>query len=247
MCNKTKAVYRYNLQTVSKPVGIFYLVVFLILLFFSLTAFLTSGSSQVTGIEFSTIIFLFVLALVDFRENFEVLNQFGTSRKSIYFGKVLSFSTLGLVITLIDRLVAFLVPTVTKFIDNFMYESFFNVMYEHKFQDMEALPKALLPLLLAFSMYMAALSAGTFLSVLFYRTNRIGRIAIAAGIPIFIFVALPIIMTYIYTTKLSKVFMNLLELTLSTPLRASITFLSGALLIGTITYFVVKKATLKGK
>lgn len=247
MINKTKAVYKYNITTSARPLGIYYFIVLMIIISFAIIALISSGNTHVSGIEFATVIFLLVLALADFRENFEALNQYGLSRKSIYVGKVLAFGSLALAAAFIDRLLVIAVEKITSPMENFLFGSFFTTMYETSFAKLNFWSENLLALLLSFSAYLALLSSGTFISAVFYRSNRIGKIAIAAGIPIFIFVAVPVIGAYIYTSKLAKVFTKLLEISLSTPARASVSFLLGAIILGVITYPIVMRTTLKGK
>lgn len=247
MKNKAKAVYKYNMSTCARPMVVYYSIVLMIIIFFTIIALLTNGTTQVSGVEFATVIFLFVMALADFRENFEALNQYGTSRKTIYLGKVLSFVSLALIASVIDRLLILIGSKVTSPISNYEFGSFFGTMYENKFAQMNFWSEQFMIILLSFSSYLALLAAGTFLSVVFYRSNRIGKIAVAAGIPIFIFVAVPVLAAYIYTTKLAKTLMKVLEMTLSTPARASVTFLLGAIAFGVITYPIVRRATLRGK
>jgi hypothetical protein len=247
MRSKTKSVYKYNIMTCAKPMGIYYFMVLMIITFFVVIALFSSGSTHVSGVEFATVIFLLVMALADFRENFEALNQYGMSRKTIYKGKVLAYSSLALAAAIIDRIIVIAASKITSSLENFIFGSFFTTMYESFFDKLNFWSENLLALLLSFSAYLALMSFGTFLSAVFYRSNRIGRIAIAAGVPIFIFVALPIIAAYVFTTNLANLITKFIDFTLSTPLRTSATCLLGAIILGVISYPIIVRATLKGK
>ena len=196
MIMNSKSVYKYQLNDIKKPILVFDLVIacIFVLIFLSTgTKLLTInsleiGPGSVSGLELASVIFLFVGGLNMFRETFRLSMQNGVSRKSIWSGTVLSFLTVGGGMALID--------TVTRLVGvNFAsrYNVEFQGLYDLLCADRSAknsmIQNAFEGFLLNFCFYMAALAIGYFITVGYYRMNKIAKIIVSIGVPgLYIFV-----------------------------------------------------------
>jgi len=197
-----KSVYKYQLDNFSKSILIYYLVIACVfgLIFFGIaTSFVTikmdfaestNSGLNISGFEFASVVFLFVGGLNMFRETFRLSMQNGVSRKSIWSGTALSFLTVGGGMALID--------TVTRLVGvNFAsrYNVEFQGLYDLLCADRSAknsmIQNAFEGFLLNFCFYMAALAIGYFITVGYYRMNKIAKIIVSIGVPGFYIFVLP--------------------------------------------------------
>lgn len=221
MSSKIKSVYKYNLFTQIKPVTFYYSIALFLIIFTFILNLFGSFKLNINGFEFATFIFLFVVSLVDFAENFNMLSINCVSRKNIFIGKVLSFASLSLAMAFIDRLIVGLTYLMSDLGEINMFGSaiddIFTALSPNVFlANVEAI-------LISFSSYISVIVFGTFLSILFYRANKAIRVLIAAGVPIFIVIFLPIILGLAADTDAGSNILDFIIKLLSTPLSFTLT------------------------
>ena len=207
-----RASYRYQLADHKKSILIFYLVFVCAYLAMAICLAVFSAkygiasTGSISGLEFTTTIFLFVSGLNAFKENFGMLTQNGVSRRSILVGRILVIATVSLFVALMDKIWYFAGLGLSKlFRDAIDCTMFVDMLYERSavlspfaFQ-MEAL-------VFNFAMYMAVFSVGYFITVLFYRMNKAGKIIVGAGVPVFFLIILPIIDEQFFACAISTKF-----------------------------------------
>lgn len=200
---QTKASFRYQLNDFKKQVMVYYFVLVLLIIFLVLGIGLVfsvsegSGSATSTavgfsGIEFGTIIFLFVCGLNSFREAFRMLIQNGSSRRRIFAGRILAFITVSIGMAFINTVVLFLGKFLATKRDNFEFSGLYELMYPGR-----AAEGALLMygkgFLLNVSMYLAIIALGYFIRIAYYRMNKAAKIAVSIGVPSLFIYGLPML------------------------------------------------------
>ena len=83
---RIKTAVRYQINDYIKPVLIYYFSIFCLTLLFGMIPLIFGGNGRfsLTGIEFITSIFMFVLGLYSFKEVFLMMLQNGISRKQCF-------------------------------------------------------------------------------------------------------------------------------------------------------------------
>jgi hypothetical protein len=164
--NKVLKVYRYQLKESLSAVAIFYLAVLIVAVFLSM---LDGGSSS--GFEFASAIFIFVLGLNSFKSSFRFLQFLGVTRKCFFAGSLLALLTVAAGMTVVDlilgRLFAQLHP----------YTTLFAQSYERG--------SLLLQLAWEFALLGMFALIGFFITILYYRCNKILKIVISLS-PVYI-------------------------------------------------------------
>ena len=97
-----KSAIKYQLYNVKKAVMIFYFVIY-VLIILSSTHFV-----RISGLEFATIIFIFIVGLNWFKESFKILIQNGVSRLTQYKAMTISAVILATGLSIIDVINRFL-------------------------------------------------------------------------------------------------------------------------------------------
>ena len=197
--------FQYQIKDVTRTVVIYYIVVVCVLVLSNALAavavsmygaggMVTLGSN--TGFVFAvSVIFLFVLGLNTFKENFGMLLQNGCSRKSVFWGRNLTAATLALCMGLADTLLSGLASVVMRGVSgaNYYGAVFSIASPTGAFSQMSVPLQILLGIPLNVAAYLFYITLGYFITILFYRLNRTGKILVGAGVPVFVFIVLPVI------------------------------------------------------
>lgn len=209
-----QAAYRYQLADSKKAVPYFYGIIFL--LFLTLTVGITSvgissDATVVSGMDTITPVFLFVAGLNSFKESFLMMLQNGVSRKTMFCSKLLAALTIAGAMAAIDNLILLAGGAFSK---NFENVSFLSV-YEPLYLDVGAQQS---PLLLHLHIYLydvllyfCLFCAGLLITMLFYRLNKMGKVAVGAGVPVFLTFIYPIVDTFLFRGKISAAILRLFD------------------------------------
>lgn len=105
---KMKAMIKYEQATKLIPIGIFYAIQYGIVLFIALMVALGTGSLKHFGsnlLEINTFVFVGVVGVLGFKEDFKMFIQHGFTRKYIFGAVMASFAFVSAVMALVDTAV----------------------------------------------------------------------------------------------------------------------------------------------
>jgi hypothetical protein len=228
---KLKASYKYQLFNHFSPIIIYYIIVIALYSFltvniasapvYSITrdssgrimsaTHVTATSIGFSGTSAATVIFLFIVALNSFKEIYKMQMQNGLSRKTILISRTLVSLTVAAGLAVIDELVLLIFEASTSSTGhNIVYSTLLNQYYETGLSEIMPATIHLESVIYDFFLFLGFMAAGYFLTLLFYRLNKIGKIAVGAGVPILIFVIIPIIDYSITDHKINQTFFRLL-------------------------------------
>lgn len=248
-----RASYRYQIADHKKSILVFYLVIFCIyaLMGMSISVMIKGNGGtygSISGLEISTVVFLFVTGLNTFKENFGMLTQNGISRRSLMVGRLLVMLTVCLFMTLLDRIWFFCGAWLHHvFGDSINAAMLMDMMY-NRAKDVSTLRLHMEALAFNFSLYFAAMSVGYLITVVFYRLNKIWKTILGAGLPIFFLILLPLLDAQVFRGLISYYLgscaMKFFGFTSGNPLYAVLSFLviSAVALLG--AWFVMRRAPL---
>ncbi len=105
--NKLKSAVLYEYSTKIKAMGIFYLIQYLIVaLIFAIVAICTEGNETGSNtLEFSSVVFVSVIGVLGYKEDFKALIQNGYTRKYIFGATICMFTLLAGTMALIDTII----------------------------------------------------------------------------------------------------------------------------------------------
>lgn len=258
----SKSVYKYQLNDFKKSIMVFYLVIacVFVLIFFSIGTMLFTINFEVSesersvfrisSLEFASIIFLFVGGLNTFREAFRLSMQNGVSRKSIWTGTVWTFFTVGGGMALIDTVIRMGLVNLVASRYNVKIQGLYDFLYSERSMHNGMLQNAFEGFLLNFCLYTAALAIGYFITVAYYRMNKIAKILVSIGVPgLYIFV-LPFADALLFKGALTNAFVKAIlfsfgganggnpYVAMGSGLLISVVFLG-------LTYLMVRRAPIK--
>jgi hypothetical protein len=265
---KLKAAVRYYLNDFKKPTILFYgilMVLFLLQLMIATLVHEDPGSSS--GMEFASTIFLFVAGLNAFKAQFRLFLQNGMSRRTLYTGFVAGLLILAAAMTVIDLAFGWFRGLFAPY--QTMYMDRFGSLYANK-NNLNALADGLLWSFLA---YVTAGMTGFMITSLYYRMSKAWKLAVSIGVPMLVFIGIPLIdglytkgaitafginiLAFAFgfgiTIDLSNGFAGLLakffrDLENGIPLypyRAILFSILSIAVTGTVSFLLIRKATIK--
>lgn len=243
---KLKQSMRYHLREFYRASMVYYIVIaVLIVLMFILKAALRSNSVNMTGMDSSTVIFLFVLGLNAFKSPFGLFLQSGISRRTLWVDVVLSSVIVAVSLAVVDNLLPFL------FRDSLNYSTSFMNTY----QGGGRFTFSFLGLSWTALINLFAMMFGFFLTTLFYRMNKPLKVLVSVGVPLVFFVLMPMAEVFIpsfnfltwlldaYTWCMGISFFGIYGEV--APMRALATLGIGSVVMMGLSYLLVFRAKLK--
>ncbi len=145
-----------------------------------------SSTGVVGGISSATPIFLFVLGLCTFKENFQMLLQNGVSRKSVFWGHGLAAVCIALGTTIIDFILGALAQLLFRAGLGAAAVGWEMITASSSNAAGLGMFAAIVQ---SFCTYLFCICLGYFITILYYRLSRTGKIIISVGVPVFLMVA----------------------------------------------------------
>jgi len=186
-----KPAIKYQLRDFVKGVGIFYLVIYLIILFlYVLVAVqINDSDSNISGLETATFIFLFVAGLNSFKNTFKLFLQNGLSRKTLFVSFSIAALAIAFFMDVVDSINHLLLQVIMP------SQSIFDQIYSVKYVSQPSYVRFFDKFVWFLFLYVAMLFLGYFVTSLYYRMNKWQKLAISIGVPVFLFMILPLIDT----------------------------------------------------
>ncbi len=244
---RIKSVIKYNLSEMKTSIMVFYVVIAAVMALIGFSFIMMSGNNTNVnsgGTEAATVIFIFVVGLNSFKNNYLFLSTNGISRKTQFMGFVSSAFIICVILSVIDGIYSNILP---QFIN---YESMFYQLY---YTWADVLPKIqgiMTGFIWSISLYFLAVASGYFITILYYRMNKILKIAVSITVPSVMFVVLPIVDGNYAEGKISNFLWNAMR-TLGgftvemNPFTGVLSMTAGAVIILGLAYLLVRKAGVK--
>lgn len=192
---RIKSAYRYQLFELKKPVIIYYIVIVALLIITAISQTILErhgfNFSYMGGFDGATVIFLFVCGLNAFKQPFHMFLASGISRKTMFWSSVAAFGTVSVGMALLDGIINGIMSSF------FRYDSLFAGTFRDRYGIAGGtgitLPMVAEGFVWAIFCYMAAAIVGLFITTAYYRMNKPLKLAISIGIPVMLFIILPIV------------------------------------------------------
>ncbi|HEY5585198.1 MAG TPA: hypothetical protein VIK78_12010 [Ruminiclostridium sp.] len=244
---RLKSVIKYNISETKYRVLIFYGILAAIMALIGCSQiFLTKEDiiSQSSGFELPTIIFLFVLGLNSFKQNYLFLSTNGITRKEQFYGFLISSIPIVAVMGAID--IAF--GNILMQLSN--YNSLFNMIYEGWVIDTAKPIIILVAFIWSTVLCLFAIVLGYFITTSYYRMSKMMKVIVSIGVPALFFNILPLIDSVFTNGKVlgwfEMLFISLAGLKNGyNPLTGIVSLLIGASVLAGLAFLLVRRAPVK--
>lgn len=178
---KALKVAKYQILSSIGAIRIYYFIYLLVLLFVSTSIVTTDGRFHSSGLDFSTMIFLFVVGLNSFKSTFLLTQANNISRKLFFKGLIIAvfpitftMSMIDLAINRVQNIFAKCATTYDMIYGNFrILESSINWTQLNDFKTLFG------TIIWQFAIYSAILIMGILISLCYYRSNKIMKVVIS--------------------------------------------------------------------
>ncbi|PKM86992.1 MAG: hypothetical protein CVU87_10530 [Firmicutes bacterium HGW-Firmicutes-12] len=184
-----KTAIKYKIWENKRPLMIYYGIIYTILVASALA--ITSadnGSISVSGIEFASMIFIFISGLNYFGETFRMFLQNGLSRKTLFISFVFSIIPITAFMAILDSINSLIMGYITNY--KSLYLQFYHPRYVESSGTGLQFFEGILWSLFAYAM-LAML--GVFITTLYYRMDKKQKLVVSIGFPLLLFVVLPML------------------------------------------------------
>lgn len=202
---------KYQLYETKRPIIIFYVVILSVILI-SMTAHILFPdkiiiSGNMNGFELTTMIFLFIAGMNSFRETFRMSIQNSVSRKTMFVSRLISTGIIGAGMALVDRILLSLGKLLQPENPSFAITSLHEVLYQ-RFDG--GFLNVIEGLLFTVASYIMIFLLGYFITVAYYRMNKGCKIAVSIGVPVSLFVIMPMLDALVFNHEIIRFFEKLI-------------------------------------
>jgi|BioPla2DNA2_1021312.scaffolds.fasta_scaffold42341_2 hypothetical protein len=178
---KALKVAKYQILSTIGAIKIYYFIFLLVLLFFSASVTVSDGSFSSSGLDISTIIFLFVVGLNSFKTTFFFTQANNISRKVFFKGLIIAVFpitfTMSIIDLVINRVLNISVKCVTTY--DMIYENIRIAESGINWTQSNDLKTLFGTIIWQFAIYSAIFIIGIFISLCYYRSNKIVKVIIS--------------------------------------------------------------------
>ena len=240
---KLQTAIRYECLTSVKYIWIFYTIMLSIVAVVFITLKLCLGNNEnisMSALENSSIIYIGILGVMGFTEDFKMLIQNGFTRKYIFISTISMFMFIAAVLAFFDTIIGSVAPLVMT-----EYKNFFGLIYGIKNQ-------YLLNWLLLFLTYTFVSSVTYFFVVLFNKIGKYFFIAFMVALGIILGFIVPLLFVYVIPENvIQNIFTFLSRIAGFTSdgtinyLYPIVSLIIGSGIFGGITYLILRRTELK--
>ncbi|WP_322181843.1 hypothetical protein [Neglectibacter caecimuris] len=254
--------FRYQLFSHKKDLLVYYLI----LVGMQVLAYLVSipltlvsagnGGLVITsssGISAISCIFLLVAGICSFRESFSMALQNGVSRRNLFFGRLCASAALCLIMAMIDE-ASTLLLRLAGLLPGVQTESFslLETVFSSALSGLSPVLVAFAAVPFSFCLLLAFGALGYFISTLFYRLNKLGKLLIGIGSALLLLVGLPgVFELYDHYPQwplwpvLGKALFSFFHLAFGAPWNAGVSCLILFGVFSLFTWLLMRRAELK--
>lgn len=251
---KLRTTVSYQLNTYKMTILWMYLALFTIsLLLFALQAKKPYNTNN--GLEFTSLITIFIIGLNSFKEDFKFFSANGISRKTLFCSTVFSLSVLSFVFALINTIstipftrIGVLSPMVLlMYHQRYGYASFADIRQAGCRLTPQFLLDNLLWIFFA-GLFLAAL--GLVITTLYYRLSKPFKIAFSIGVPFLLFFGTPLLDELFFQGILIKSIFHSIVMVLGlsgecNPYTAMLTFFLLSCAAFALSFLITRKVPIK--
>ena len=245
---KSYKLAKYNIKSSLKSILIFYCIFIVVIILISITA---GKSSHIRGIEFSSVIFLFVLGLNSFKENFYFSQANNIPRIDYFKSIVITIFPIALVMSIIDIILnrIYNIFDVGPTIYDMSYGNFKSAhiyINGNAWIQNNSIRILIGTITFLFTLYIIAFAIGLLITMIFYKCNKTMKRLIFL-IPIAI---QAIFANVVYNSpqvgeKLTAFIDNILGISEKNSYICVITFICLFVIIMCFVYMIVRRVVVK--
>jgi hypothetical protein len=240
---------KYNIKSSLKSIMIFYLIFITVITSIVIINKISGGGIGSSGIEFSSVIFLFVLGLNSFKENFYFAQANNIPRVDYFKALAITIITIGLTMSVLDVIInrvynSFIIcPTLYDMSYNNLYDIY---IYTQGWVQSNSIGTLLGTVTFLFAFYIAAFSIGLLITLIYYNCNKTMIILVSLSpIAVMAIYARLAFNDPMFGQNVANFIDNILGISTKNSYTAVLTFICLFLIAMGFVYLLIRKAVVK--
>lgn len=240
---------KYNVKSSLKPIMIYYSIIITITISIAIMSKSSGGGIEAHGIEISSVIFLFVLGLNSFKENFYFAEANNISRVDYFKAIAKAIMPIGLAMSVMDVIInrvdnLFVVNTT-------LYDMSYNNIFQGPLNtdgwvQSNSIQTLFGTVTFLFAFYIAAFSIGLLITLIYYNCNKTMIILVSLSpIAVMAIYARLAFNDPMFGQKVAEFIDNILGISTKNSYTAVLTFICLFLIAMGFVYLLVRKAVVK--
>lgn len=164
------------------------------------------GSTELAGA-----IFIFIVGIAVYREAARLFIQNGVSRPTMFKGWLIAAGLLAAAMTAMALILTLIGSVASSAYQHFSYLNLFDMLYGERYGEMmgEMIQKWIVAIIFFIALFLLFAMIGRFIGALYHRMGKGLKIAVSVGVPVFVFVVLPIADGVLFKWQIGSAIMNL--------------------------------------
>lgn len=181
---KSIKIAKMNFIDIIKAIGIYYISLIAVLMVLFSIGVISDEHNSISGLEVSTMIFIFVCGLNSFKESFYFTQSNNISRKTFLKGTLLTSLSIGILMAIIDfiinRIMNLFMPSPSLYDMGYTtLRNLNNLGLHSQWVQSNSILTIINTILLAFVIYCFAYILGLVINMIYFRADTIMKIAIS--------------------------------------------------------------------
>ena len=241
--NKSLKIANMNFIDAIKVVSVYYLIFISILVLIVTMSTAVNKSYSVSGLELTSMIFIFVCGLNSFKENFYLSQSNNISRKTFLRGIILSIIFISMIMATVDFIINrimnlfMLSPTIYD-MGYTALRNFNSVSYSGELVQSNSILTIINTIFLTFVLYCFAYILGLVINMIYFRSNTLMKIAISV-------IGGALLITTLSSVSITKVLKLILGINTQNVYIAIFTFVILFIALLGLAKLLIKEATIK--
>lgn len=180
---RLKSIIKYNINNVKSAILIYYSIFITIGLALILLAKNSDGTITSSGVEMTSVIFIFITGLNFFKENFYFMKSSNVTRKEFLYGTAISMIPIVLIMSIIDiiinRIYNIFVVSPTNY--DMIYTSLRgeNWFSNNNWVQSNSIETLINTFIFQAAVYLVFFSLGFLLSIIYYKCNKLMKVVVS--------------------------------------------------------------------
>ena len=246
-----RPAFRYRFLNLLGNAGIFYGVMVLVTAVVTIGATISFNGQTVNAslaaYGFAACITVFVFGIVTVREDLRLGIQHGISRRTTFVSGLLATLSVCFILAVAGELLLAVSQALAADYENLQLSDLYQALYADWQLPQLSFGQHLEAVFFNLAMMLCADMAGMFISLVFFRLNKVWTVIVAVGAPVFLFVVLPILIDITgLTPELSRILAAFAYWVLSSPWKGIFCFTLAAAAIAFFNGLLMRRAPING-
>lgn len=202
----------------------------------------SSGIVSFNGQGFAAGIMLFISGIICIREDLRMGIQHGVSRQTAFVSTVLSTVLIAFILSVAGEILMAVTKASMLNYPSFNIDNMYHIIFPDALTNTPPIIRHIESIIITFSALLLAYMTGIFVSLVYFRLNKVWTVIVSIGVPVFFTIILPILLGLYTPMWLSRLVQGLIEWALSGPWNLILSYTAAAVIAAVLNWLLLRRA-----